>query len=98
MSEMLNYVITNDEIEDCFVYKKEKQHQTYNNNKNYNNIKNYNNNDNDNKIINNNEETIDFSTFAEWWNSERLNPGLLELKANNMATFQNIVGPGTVFG
>jgi glycerol-3-phosphate dehydrogenase len=41
---------------------------------------------------------ISFEAFEGWWNSERLNPGLVELKASKSANVSQIQGSGALFG
>jgi hypothetical protein len=41
---------------------------------------------------------ISFEAFEGWWNSERLNPGLVELKASKSANINQVQGTGALFG
>jgi hypothetical protein len=41
---------------------------------------------------------VTFDSLQSWWNSERLNPGLTELRQRKMATADQVEGSGTVFG
>lgn len=50
------------------------------------------------KVSGNTSDRISFGTFSSWWNSERLNPALVELRKNKMAKADQFEGPGAVFG
>ena len=39
-----------------------------------------------------------YIVFEEWWNSERYNPGLLEIKANKLLKQEQVEGTGVLFG
>lgn len=41
---------------------------------------------------------ISFDHLFEWWNSDRLNPGLKELREKKMANPTDVKGSGTMFG
>ena len=45
-----------------------------------------------------NSDRITLSLLTSWWNSDRLNPGLVELRKNNMATANQLEGAGAFFG
>ena len=44
------------------------------------------------------EGVVSYEAFSEWWNSERLNPGLVAFKARQSANTGNIEGSGAMFG
>jgi hypothetical protein len=44
------------------------------------------------------EKKIAFEPLFGWWNSERLNPGLKEMRENKMAKPSDTPGSGTMFG
>ncbi len=50
------------------------------------------------KSTGNSHQRIAFESFSSWWNSERLNPGLIEIRKSKMATAEQLEGPGAVFG
>ena len=41
---------------------------------------------------------ISCDTFIAWWNSDRFNEGLVELKQNKTANLDQVEGSGTIFG
>lgn len=44
------------------------------------------------------EGMVTFEAFASWWNSERLNEGLSQLKESKKASMDQVQGSGTMFG
>lgn len=43
-------------------------------------------------------DKISFEALIAWWNSDRCNPGLQSMKAEKMATVEQLQGSGTLFG
>ncbi len=43
-------------------------------------------------------DRIDLKAFSAWWNGERLNPGLEEMRRDKTASAATVQGPGTLFG
>ena len=41
---------------------------------------------------------VPFEAFAAWWNSERLNPELKEMKQHKSANMEQMEGSGSMFG
>ncbi len=41
---------------------------------------------------------ITFEALEEWWNSDRLNPGLVAMREQKTATAESVEGSGTLFG
>jgi glycerol-3-phosphate dehydrogenase len=41
---------------------------------------------------------VSLEALQAWWNSERLNPGLVDLRQRKIATAQQVEGSGTLFG
>ena len=74
-AELMNYHISEEEIEDCVEGFRLKCH-----------------------LSKEQRIEIPFDYLFEWWNSERLNPGLEQLRKIKMANPQDTSGSGTMFG
>lgn len=77
-SEMLNHILTDEELEDCLKY----------------------------AVTAPAPATgaaapvgvVSYEAFAAWWNSERLNPELVEMKQHKSANMEQVEGSGALFG
>ncbi len=45
-----------------------------------------------------NDTRVTFDQFEAWWNSDSLNPGLVEMRLSKSATAGTVEGSGTLFG
>lgn len=41
---------------------------------------------------------VSFAQFEAWWNSDRLNPGLISMRVTKSASAETVEGSGTLFG
>jgi hypothetical protein len=82
-SEMLNHILTPEEADDCLQFARD-------------------NPDASSPSTTGNAaagaEFISFDQFASWWNSERCNPALTQMKDSKMANVKDVQGGGAMFG
>lgn len=83
-SEMLNHILTDEELEDCLKYAATAPVT----------------------ITSKNGApaaaapmgVVTYEAFAAWWNSERMNPELVEMKQHKSANMEHMEGSGALFG
>jgi hypothetical protein len=97
-AEMLNHPLSDEEVTDCLSFHRDTYAHSQHSHKNATNYVNGDGNGNGGGIGGMGDAShVPFEAFAEWWNSERLNPGLTELIASKMATSE-VKGTGALFG
>lgn len=85
-SEMLNHVLTPEELEDCLQYAESLSYaQALSGQPGA-------------AVAPHTHGVVGFEAFAGWWNSDRLNAGLTDLKESKSAKVSDVQGSGAMFG
>lgn len=82
-SEMLNHILTEEELADCLHYAEEAVSIPARNGTPPTAVP---------------PGVVTFESFSSWWNSERHNPELVEMKQNKSANVEHLEGSGALFG
>lgn len=81
-SEMLNHILTDEELEDCLKYATTAPVSAAGKS----------------RAPVAPAGIVNYEAFAAWWNSERLNPELVEMKEHKSANMEQVEGSGALFG